>query len=293
LFKPSFALNPGSFMQKIETVVAMRTLATSLSLEGKTIALVPTQGALHAGQEALIRAAAQHADAVIVSLFVNPLPFPANEIPANYPRSLEADLELCAACGATAVFTPSTEEIYPRGFSTHVSEDVLSRFLCGPSRPNHFRGVTTLLPKLFNIIRPDYVYFGGKTAQRAGVVRKMIADLEFGVEVIVVPTVREADGLAAGVNNKEFTTQMRQEAGAIFASLKRAKEMVEAGVRSPDRLIAEVTHILGERRRIRVIYVTIVDPTTLEAVKDVAPGQTMMAIAAWIDEVRLIDNALL
>lgn len=280
-------------MQKVESVSQMRLLSASLNLEGKTIALVPTQGALHAGQEALIRAAAGKADAVVVSLFVNPLQFPANEIPANYPRSLEADLALCADAGATAVFVPTAEEIYPRGFSTYVNEEMTSRFLCGPSRPTHFRGVATLLAKLFNIIRPDYVYFGEKTAQRAAVIRKMVDDLEFGVEVILVPTVREPDGLAAGVRNRDFTPTMRLEALAIYTALKRAKEMVEAGVRSPDRLIAEATHILGERRRIRVIYVTIVDPRTMEAVKEIIPGQCMMAVAAWIDEVRLIDNAVL
>ncbi len=280
-------------MQKVESVSKMRLLAASLNLEGKTIALVPTQGALHAGQEALIRAAAGKADAVVVSLFVNPLQFPANEIPANYPRSLEPDLALCADAGATAVFVPTAEEIYPRGFSTYVNEETTSRVLCGPSRPTHFRGVATLLAKLFNIIRPDYVYFGEKTAQRAAVIRKMVDDLEFGVETILVPTVREPDGLAAGVRNRDFTPTMRLEALAIYTALKRAKEMVEAGVRSPDRLIAEATHILGERRRIRVIYVTIVDPRTMETVKEIIPGQCMMAVAAWIDEVRLIDNAVL
>jgi pantoate--beta-alanine ligase len=280
-------------MQKIETVSAMRTLAASLNLEGRTIALVPTQGALHAGQEALIRAAAAHADAVVVSIFVNPLQFPSNEIPANYPRRLEADLALCEACGATAVFTPTAEEIYPKGYSTYVTEEVTSRHLCGPSRPTHFRGVATLMAKLFNIIRPDYVYFGQKTVQRAAVIRKMVDDLEYGVEVIVVPTVREADGLASGVRNHEFTTTMRQEALAVHASLQRAKEMVESGVRSPDRLVAEATHILGDRRRVRVIYATIVDIKTLEAVREIVPGRCMMAIAVWIDEVRLIDNCLL
>ena len=280
-------------MQKIETVAQMRLFATALNLDGKTNALVPTQGALHAGQEALIRAAAGRADAVIVSLFVNPLQFPANEIPANYPRALEADLALCEAAGATAVFTPTTEEIYPRGFSTYVSEEATSRFLCGPSRPTHFRGIATLMAKLFNIIRPDYVVIGEKTAQRAAVLRKLAIDLDFGVEVILVPTVREPDGLAVGVRNREFTPTMRQEALSIYTALKRAKEMVEAGVRSPDRLIAEATHILGERRKVRVIYVTIVDPRTMETAREIVPGQCMMAIAAWIDEVRLIDNAVL
>ena len=280
-------------MQKIETVSEMRSLAATFKAQGKSVALIPTQGALHAGQEALIRAAASKADVVIVSLFVNPLQFPANEIPENYPRSLEADLALCEAAGAQVVFAPGTDDFYPRGFSTFVSEETISRMLCGPSRPTHFRGVATMAAKLFNLIHPDSVFFGQKTVQRAAVVKKMIEDLGYQIEVVVVPTVREADGLAAGVRNKEFTSTMRQESLAIYLALKRAKEMVEAGVRSPDRLIAEATHILGERRKIRVIYVAMVDTATMEAVREVVPGRTMLAIAAWVDEVRLIDNAVL
>jgi len=280
-------------MQKIETVSEMRSLAATFKAQGKSVALVPTQGALHAGQEALIRAAASKADVVIVSLFVNPLQFPANEIPENYPRSLEADLALCEAAGAQVVFAPGTDDFYPRGFSTFVSEETISRMLCGPSRPTHFRGVATMAAKLFNLIQPDSVFFGQKTVQRAAVVKKMIEDLGYQIEVVVVSTAREADGLAAGVRNKEFTSTMRQESLAIHLALKRAKDMVEAGVRSPDRLIAEATHILGERRKIRVIYVAMVDTATMEAVREVVPGRTMLAIAAWVDEVRLIDNAVL
>jgi pantoate--beta-alanine ligase len=280
-------------MQKIESVSDMRSLAATFKAQAKSIALVPTQGALHAGQEVLIRAAVQKAEVVVVSLFVNPLQFPANEIPANYPRSLESDLALCEAAGAHVVFAPATADFYPRGFSTFVSEETTSRMLCGPSRPTHFRGVTTMMAKLFNLIRPEHVFFGQKTIQRAIVVKKMIDDLGYGVEVNVVPTAREPDGLAAGVRNREFTSTMRQESLAIQAALKRAKEMVEAGVRSPDRLIAEATHLLGERRKIRVIYVSIVDTVTLEPVRDVVPGRAMLAIAAWVDEVRLIDNAVL
>ena len=149
------------------------------------------------------------------------------------------------------------------------------------------------MAKLCNIIRPDYVYVGEKTAQRAAVLRKMAQDLDFGVEIVLVPTIREPDGLAAGVRNRDFTPTMRQEALSIYAALRRAREMVESGVRSPDRLVAEATHILGERRRVRVIYVTIVDVRTMETAKEIVPGQVMMAIAAWIDEVRLIDNMVL
>jgi pantoate--beta-alanine ligase len=280
-------------MQKIETVAEMRSLAAQMKLQGKKIALVATQGALHAGQEALIRAAAAKADVVIVSIFVNPLQFSPNELTTNYPRSLEADLALCEKSGAHVVFAPPTEEIYPKGFSTYVTEDVTSKLLCGPSRPSHFRGVTTMMAKLFNIIYPDYAFFGQKAVQRAAVVQKMATDLHFSVEVVVVPTVREEDGLAAGVRNKDFTATMRQEALAIHAALKRAKEMVESGVRSTDRLVAEATHILGQHRRIRIIYVSTVDSTTMETMREVIPGRTTLAIAAWVDEVRLIDNAVL
>jgi len=293
LFKLWFVPEPVHPMQIIKTVAEMRLAAAKFNLEGKTIGLVPTQGALHAGQEALIRAAVQRADAVVVTIFVNPLQFPANEIPANYPRSLGDDLQLCEGAGAQVVFVPDEAEIYPKGFSSFVQEEGASKLLCGPSRPGHFRGVTTFMAILCNLIRPDYVFYGQKTIQRAVVVRRMAEQLQFGVEVIVVPTARDPDGLAAGVRNREFTPTMRQEALAIHAALKRAGEMVEAGVRSPDRIIAEATHILGQQRRIRVIYVALVDSSTLESVREIIPGQVMLTIAAWVDEVRLIDNAIL
>jgi pantoate--beta-alanine ligase len=280
-------------MQKIETVSEMRAVAAQWKAQGKTIAIVPTQGALHAGQEALVRAAAGRADIVVVSIFVNPLQFSPNELTTNYPRSLDADVVCCEASGAAIVFVPTVEEIYPKGYSSYVTEDVTSKMLCGSSRPSHFRGVTTLMAKLFNIVRPDYAFFGQKAVQRAAVVQKMAADLHFAVEIVVIPTVREDDGLAAGVRNKDFTASMRQEALSIHAALKRAKEMVEAGVRSTDRLIAEATHILGQHRRVRIIYVSTVDFATMEPMRDVIPGRTMLAIAAWVDEVRLIDNAVL
>lgn len=280
-------------MKIVLNVAEMRSLAAQIKAEGKTIALVTTQGALHGGQEALIQAAAQKADVVVVTIFVNALQFPPNEITANYPRSLGADMELCERCGVQVVFTPPAEEIYPKGFSTYVSEETISRLLCGPSRPTHFRGVTTLAAKLFNLVRPDYAFFGQKAVQRAAVVRKMAEDLGFAVEIVVVPTAREPDGLAAGVRNRDFTASQRQEALGIHAALTRVKEMVAAGVRNPDRLIAEATHILSQRRRVRIIYIAIVDAGTMEPMRDVVPGRSMLAIAAWVDEVRVIDNAVL
>ncbi len=280
-------------MEIINTVAQMRSLAVQWKLERKTIALVATQGALHAGQEALIRAAKERAEVVVVSVFVNPLQFGPNELTAKYPRSFEKDVALCERCGATVVFAPAAEEIYPRGYSTYVMEETTSRLLCGPSRPTHFRGVTTLMAKFFNIMRPDVAVFGQKSVQRASVVKKMAADLDFGVEIVVVPTVREADGLAAGIRNVEFTTSQRQEALGIYAALKRAQEMAAAGVRSPDRIVAEATHILGDRRRLRIIYICVIDRETMEPMREVISGRSMLAIAAWVDEVRVIDNAVL
>jgi len=271
----------------------MRAAAAQLKAQGKTVALVPTMGALHAGQEALIRAAVAKADFVIVSLFVNPLQFGPNEVIANYPRSLPEDLQLCDTCGAHIAFLPTVAEMYPRGYSTFVVEEQMARALCGPSRPTHYRGVTTMMANFFNLIHPDYAYFGQKSAQRAAVVRKMASDLHFAVEIVVVPTVREADGLAAGVSNRGFTTSQRAEALALSKALKKVKEMTDAGVRNPDRLIAEATHILSQHRRVRIIYVAIVDAMTLEAAREATAGKTMMAIAAWVDEVRLIDNIML
>ena len=280
-------------MLKIESVAEMRAYAVQMNTAGKRIALVPTQGALHAGQEALIRTAAQRADIVVVSIFVNPLQFPPNEIVARYPRSLEADLALCEQCGVHVAFVPAVEEMYPKGFATYVVEEHVAKPLDGVSRPTHFRGVTTVMAKLFNVIRPTFAFFGQKTAQRAAVVRKMAKDLGFEVDVVLVPTVRDADGLAVGVRNRDLSTGQRHDAVALHAALEKAKQMVSQGVRSPDRVIAEATHILGQRRRIRVIYISIVDPLTMEPVREVHPGKAMLAIAAWIDEVRLLDNVLL
>jgi len=223
----------------------------------------------------------------------NPTQFGANEDFASYHRDLPRDVELCEKAGADLVFAPTAEEIYPKGYSTYVTEESISKTLCGISRPSHFRGVTTIVAKLFNIIRPDLAVFGQKDAQQGAVIKKMVNDLHFCVDIVVAPTVREPDGLAMSSRNRNLTATQRTEALAIFQALHKAKEMVDGGVYNADRLIAEATHHMGERRRVRVIYTSIVDRGTMEAVREVLPGKAMMAIAAWVDEVRLIDNILL
>jgi pantoate--beta-alanine ligase len=280
-------------METIESVSDMRALASRLRSPKAGLSLVPTMGALHAGHEALIAAAVAAKRPAVVSIFVNPLSFGTNENLAGYPRGLEADVALCARMGVAAVFAPSTEGIYPRGYSTYVTEEAVSKPLCGVSRPTHFRGVTTLVAKLINIIGPSHIFVGQRDPQHAAVLRKMAADLDYGVEFVVVPTVREMDGLVAAVRNRDLTPVVRQEALSIGKALKVAKEMVDSGVRSTDRLVAEVTHIIGRHNRVRIIYVSIVDPVTMEAMREVVPGRTLLCIAAWVDEVRLTDNALL
>jgi pantoate--beta-alanine ligase len=280
-------------MQVIASIFDMQSTAENLRSKDRLIGLVPTMGALHEGHLSLIRLAKERADTVIVSIFVNPIQFGPSEDYANYPRDLGRDLDLCEKAGADLVFTPAVEEMYPKGFSTYVSEELISKPLCGISRPAHFRGVTTVVAKLFNIVRPDLAVFGQKDAQQIAVIKKMVNDLHFCVDIVTAPTVREPDGLAMSSRNRYLTATQRGEALVISQALHKAKEMVESGVHNTDRLIAEATHLMGNRRRVRVIYASIVDRCTMEAVREVLPGKAMMAIAAWVDEVRLIDNILL
>ncbi|HZP60343.1 MAG TPA: pantoate--beta-alanine ligase [Opitutaceae bacterium] len=277
-------------MQKIETVCEMQALAEKMRAKNRRLGFVPTMGALHAGHLSLVKLARAQADAVVVSIFVNPTQFGPNEDYARYPRTLEHDLELCAEAGVDAVFIPPAEEIYPKGYSTYVTEETVSRPLEGVSRPAHFRGVATVVAKLFNIVRPQIAVFGQKDAQQVAVVKKMAADLHFPVEIMVAPTLREPDGLAMSSRNRYLTASQREDALVIFQALRRAQDMVAGGEHRSDRLIAEATHLLSQKRRVRIIYAALVDKDTFEPLREVAPGRTLLAVAAWVDEVRLIDN---
>lgn len=280
-------------MQILRTVSEMQALATALRSQGKIVGLVPTMGALHEGHLSLIRKAAERADAVVVSIFVNPTQFAPSEDFNKYPRELEADAAKCETAGADYVFAPANEEIYPKGYSTYITEEFVAKPLEGVSRPSHFRGVTTVVAKLFNICRPDLAVFGQKDAQQVAVIKKMVADLNFTVDIVVAETTREPDGLAMSSRNRYLTATQRQEALSISKALFKARDMVAAGERRSDRLVAEATHILSQHRRIRVIYVSLVDRDTMEPAREAAPGRTLLAVAAWVDEVRLIDNILL
>jgi pantoate--beta-alanine ligase len=280
-------------MKSIQSVSEMQVFANRFRNEGKSIALVPTMGCLHEGHLSLIRTAKAEAEVVIVSIFVNPTQFGPNEDFDHYPRQLEEDLSQCETMGVAVVFNPSVEEMYPHGYSTYVSEEAVGSGLCGISRPAHFRGVTTVCLKLFNIIQPHFTVFGQKDAQQAAVLKKMARDLNLNLVIEVAPTLRDPDGLAMSSRNKRLSSSQRADALSLNRALTIGKKMVEEGVRNVDRVIAEITHHLAQHRRVRVIYVQIVDRNTMEPAREIIPGKHIIAIAAWVDEVRLIDNILL
>ncbi len=279
-------------MQIIQGTDEMRFRTAELKKGNKRVVLVPTMGCLHEGHLSLIRLAHKHGDIVVVSIFVNPTQFGPSEDYSRYPRNPEQDLDLCEKEGVDIVFMPDASQIYPSGYSTYVEEEELSKGLCGISRPHHFRGVCTIVAKLFNMVRPDVAVFGQKDAQQHAIIRKMARELAFPIEIVIGPIVREEDGLAMSSRNRYLRGAQRQDALTIHKALSEATRMVEAGQRNVDRVMAEITHILSNCRRIRVIYVSAVHPDTMQPVREIIPGSTLIAVAVWVDEVRLIDNIL-
>lgn len=247
-------------------------------------------GALHAGHVSLIRLARARGEAVVVSVFVNPLQFGPSEDFAKYPRMAALDAAACEREDVEVCFVPSAEEMFPKGFSTQLIEDHVSKPLCGVSRPVLFKGVLTCWLKLLNIVQPATLVMGEKDVQQVAVLRKVAQDLLLPVEIVTGPTVRDADGLAVSARNVYLTPTQRDEALAVYRALTKAKEMVESGVRISDRIVAEATHILAAKRRLRMIYISVVNRDTMEAVREVVPGHSLLAIAYWVDEVRLTDN---
>lgn len=277
-------------MNKVTSIPAMKEAAAALRVGGRRVALIPTLGALHAGHASLIRLAKESGAAVVVSAFVNPLQFGASEDYAKYPRTPEADAMLADKEGVDILFTPTADEMFPKGFSSLVQEDAISKPLCGVTRPALFRGALTCWLKLSNIVQPGAIVLGERDAQLLAVFKKTAADLLLPVEILTGPTVRDADGMAVSARNTYLTPSQREEALAVVKALRKAKEMVDAGVKSTDRVVAEATHIITAKRRLRVIYIAVVDRRTMEPLREIAPGQCLMAVSYWVDEVRLTDN---
>jgi len=271
---------------------AMQAWADATRARGERIALVPTMGALHEGHVALITEARRRAKRVVVSIFVNPIQFDRPDDFARYPRTLEEDSTRCAAAGVDVVFAPGPGAMYPEGFRTAVEVAGLTEPLCGKTRPGHFRGVTTVVTKLLHAVRPHLAVFGEKDWQQLAVIRRMTADLDFGIEIVGVPTVREADGLALSSRNRRLGPTEREAARCLPQALAAAAALVAAGEAGAGAVLARVEAEIAAEPRARLEYAALCDPDTLEDVTDVkAPA--LLALAVWVGGVRLIDNRLL
>jgi len=276
-------------MDVAETIVLVRSLVGAARRRGKKIGFVPTMGALHVGHVSLIEAAAKDCDFVVVSIFVNPTQFGPREDLENYPKPFDTDLHICAKAGVDVVFAPAPEQMYPVENLTWVTVESLTEPLCGRGRATHFRGVTTVCTKLFNIVGPDVAYFGQKDAQQAIVVRRMVADLNMPLEIVVCPTVREPSGLAVSSRNRYLSDRQKEDATNIHESLEECRRMIGDGAAQAGQIIARVRAILQEVPSIEIEYVSVVDAETLEAVEKIS-GQVLVAVAVRIGEARLIDN---
>ena len=280
-------------MKIIESASEMQQTALALRAQGRRIGFVPTMGNLHDGHLSLVRIAKQHADVVVVSIFVNPTQFGPNEDFAAYPRTFEADRALCEAEGVDLVFYPSVPDMYPAGASVAVTENALSRTLCGAARPGHFDGVCTVVAKLFNIVLPHVAVFGEKDAQQLRVIRRMVRDLRFPVEIVSGPTAREPDGLARSSRNQYLTAEQRPQAVCLRRALDEAERLFAAGERDPKKLVAAMRAVVAQAPAAKIDYVEIVDDETLQPLAGPIARPALAALAVWVGTPRLIDNAVL
>jgi pantoate--beta-alanine ligase len=267
----------------------MRAASRAVRRAGKRLGFVPTMGALHEGHLSLVRAAHASSDVLAASIFVNPMQFGPNEDLAKYPRSLDRDRELLEREGVELLFAPSVEEMYPAGAVTWVTVECLSDKLDGRSRPGHFRGVTTVVAKLFHVVEPDVSFFGQKDAAQVAIIRRMVRDLNLPVEIVVCPIVREPDGLAMSSRNAYLDSAQRKKALVLHRSLLRVQRLAEAGEREAAKLLAAGREELADEGSVRLDYFEIVDPDTLDPVEDISGG-ALAAVAAFVGSTRLIDN---
>ena len=279
-------------METITTATAMSAISRQAYREGKRVGFVPTMGALHPGHISLVRAAREQTDIVVASIFVNPTQFGPNEDFSKYPRTFESDSAMLAAEKTDYIFSPSVDEMYPKDATTWVDVEGLSGKLDGRSRPGHFRGVTTIVSKLFNIVQPDLAFFGQKDAAQVAVICKMVRDLNFPVQIVVCPIVRESDGLAMSSRNAYLTPEQRKQALVLSRALKQVEKRAAQGEQAADRLIVTGTQTLAEEPSVRLDYFEIVSPDTLDPVADIKQG-ALVAVAAYVGTTRLIDNLLL
>ena len=279
-------------MKIIEEVDKMKTYARIMKKGNKLLGFVPTMGYLHQGHLNLIRTARKQCDALIISIFVNPIQFGRGEDFEKYPRDIKKDEELCKEAGVDALFCPKGEDMFPKGFSTYMNVEVLTENLCGKTRPGHFRGVTTVVTKLFEIVRPDIAYFGQKDAQQAIVITKMVEDMNMDVLIKTMPTVREDNGLAMSSRNSYLKKSEKKEASVLAKSLNLAESMINSGETDSRKIIKKMRSLIEEAASVKIDYVSIVDTKSLKNV-DKIKGEVMIALAAFIGKTRLIDNIII
>jgi pantoate--beta-alanine ligase len=269
------------------------SIATAkVKLFKRRIGFIPTMGALHAGHFSLINQARKENDIVVVSIFVNPAQFGPGEDFKKYPRSLKKDIESCRKLGVDLLFLPDKNDMYPEGYSTFVNVDNLSDVLCGVNRPGHFRGVSTVVAKLLNIVRPDVLYLGQKDAQQAVILSRMIKDLNYSVKVKVMPTVRHEDGLALSSRNAYLSKNERAAAVVLFKALQLAEFLIGNGQRNSSRIISRMKQLIEKNKLSRIDYIAIVEPEQLKEIKRVEPG-CLVVLAVKIGKTRLIDNTII
>ncbi|MEO5739685.1 MAG: pantoate--beta-alanine ligase [Vicinamibacterales bacterium] len=277
-------------LQQIDTIARLRAWRSG-EPRGTLVGLVPTMGALHGGHAALIDVARRECGAVAVSIYVNPLQFNSQDDLARYPRTLDADVALCRAHGVDILFVPSAAEVYPEPMECSVDVGRLADHLCGKFRPGHFRGVATVVLKLFQMVQPHRAYFGEKDAQQLAIVTRLVADLNVPIDVVEVPTVREADGLAMSSRNRHLSPDERRLAGSLYQALLEASRRMSAGERSAAAIRQAGAAVIPQSDTLKLEYLEIVDPVTMQPVADV-DRSVRVAGALWVGSTRLIDNVL-
>ncbi len=278
-------------MKLIKNPEEMYKFASNIRAKGKTISLVPTMGYLHDGHLSLVEEAKRRSDVVVVSIFVNPAQFGPGEDLKKYPKDLARDKALLKSFDVDLLFYPKADDIYPEGFNTFVEVKGLPDKLCGRSRPAHFRGVTTIVAKLFNLVSPTYAFFGEKDYQQQLIIKRMVKDLNLPVEVISLPTIREFDGLAMSSRNRYLNGKQRKYAASLYRALSFAKQEIEGGEKGSKKIISQMRSLIKKFRDIKIDYISIVDPQTLCDVKTIK-GSVLIAVAAYIGKARLIDSIL-
>ena len=279
-------------MKIVAAVDEVRKQVKEWRAEGLSVGLVPTMGYLHEGHKSLIDKAVEQNDKVVVSVFVNPIQFGPGEDLATYPRDLERDAALCEEAGADLIFHPEKEDMYFDDFCTYVDMDGLTKGLCGKTRPTHFRGVCTVVSKLFHIVQPDRAYFGQKDAQQLAVIRRMVRDLNFDLEIIGCPIIREEDGLAKSSRNTYLSPEEREAATILHKGLLRGEELIRNGEKKVSVIVKEITDIIQSEPLAKIDYVEVVDFDCIESI-DIIEGTVLTAVAVYIGTTRLIDNFII